>query len=260
MIAFVTVNAFESPVGCTASDDNGRPCTQPAVAGDRRCAGHWGTGRGYAARRIRNLAARVAERENDMKHDFSRDLAKYGPPIVVDPGVALLGEVHRTAGHVAYLERRVRELEESELVWSKVMESREEGQVPGGGGGGGGTIDVLRTEHRQEINKWWQLYMSERKHLAQVSLAALKAGIEERRVRLAERGVDILEDALSNALTELGLDPSSERVRAVLGHHLAQAVDANVFGTRSFVVDGDAQEEGVRLLASATGVPGEVDF
>lgn len=147
-----------------------------------------------------------------------------GAPRVVDPGVAILEEIHRSAGHVAWLEAKCRELEASELVWSQVMEFREEGTVPGGRGGGS-TIDVMRTEHRATINIWWQMYERERQHLVRCSAAAIRAGIEERRVRLAERGMDALEAAISAAMQELGHDPHDTRVRAIIGKHIAGALE-----------------------------------
>src|SRR6266702_1094833 len=46
-----------------------------------------------------------------------RDVATYGLPREVAPDVALLEEVHRSAGHVAYLASRVAELGQDEVVW-----------------------------------------------------------------------------------------------------------------------------------------------
>lgn len=152
---------------------------------------------------------------------------RFGAPIEKDPGMALLEEVHRAAGHVAWLEEKVRGLEESELVWGTVMVAQEERS-----GGQGGDYALVRTENRSTINTWWELYRKEREHLSKVALAALKAGIEERRVRIAERGVDALELALTAALTDLGIDASDERVRAIVGRRLSEAVAADIFGQK----------------------------
>jgi hypothetical protein len=165
---------------------------------------------------------------------------KFGAPRDVDPGVALLEEIHRSAGHVAWLENKVRGLEESELVWGTVMMVHEERS-----GGQGGDYTLTRKENRATINTWWDLYRKEREHLAKVSLAALKAGIEERRVRIAERGVDALELALTAALTDLGHDPSDERVRAIVGRRLSEVVAADIFGQQQHpspvVVQGELE-------------------
>jgi hypothetical protein len=156
------------------------------------------------------------------------DAVALGKPREVDPGVALLEEIHRTAGNVAWLAQKVAELEDSEMVWGKVISSRE--TMDGGPGGG---YTKRRKENRQVINAWYELYMREREHLTRASAKALQVGIEQRRIQLAERGVDALESALSAALTELGLDPSSAHVRATIGAHLKVALAADIFGAEN---------------------------
>jgi hypothetical protein len=141
-----------------------------------------------------------------------------GAPREVDPGVALLEEVHRTAGHVAYLSKKVQELNDESLIWNKTMESEEDLQ------GGEASYAKKIKEHRNEVSRWYDLYERERKHLASVANAALKAGVEERRVRLAERGVDTLEAAITAALQDLGVDPYTTRARAAISKRLREAL------------------------------------
>jgi hypothetical protein len=186
-----------------------------------------------------------------------------GTPREVDPGVALLEEIHRTAGNVAWLANKIRELEDSELVWSKVMEANEE--VSGGPGGG---YTMQRSENRQTINVWYEIYERERKHLVLASAKALQVGIEQRRIQLAERGVDALETALSAALTDLGLDPQSAHVRATIGAHLRTALQADIFGLdtpveQPLVVDMQpafAAPQQRPIGAPSAGGPEPVDF
>jgi hypothetical protein len=142
-----------------------------------------------------------------------------GAPREIDPGMALLEEIHRAAGHVAWLGAKVRSLDESQLVWSTIMEVREKRR-----GGPGGDYELHRQETRQVVNAWWELYERERRHLANTSVAALKAGVEERRVRLAERSFEVLEAALSAALEDLGHDSHDSRVREIVGRHLRAAI------------------------------------
>jgi hypothetical protein len=172
-----------------------------------------------------------------------------GEPRDIDPGVALLEEIHRSAGHVQWLEEKVRGLEESELVWGKVVAVKEN-RV----GGQGGNYTLKRTENRATINTWWDLYAKERDHLSRVCLAALKAGIEERRVRIAERGVDALEIALGAALKDLGLNPDDPKVRAVMGNRLREVVAADVFGDgmRKII---DVQSDIVNVEREKVSVP-----
>src|SRR5438445_284324 len=46
----------------------------------------------------------------------------YGLPREVDPSQALLEEVHRTAGHVAWLAAKVAQLDEADLFWGVTEE------------------------------------------------------------------------------------------------------------------------------------------
>lgn len=217
-----------SPLVCTEQWYGNRPCQFAPVTGDTRCEHHWGGPHTQRGRRLSRSLDRFEHKGalNHMKPGASATM-RFGAPIEKDPGMALLEEVHRAAGHVAWLEEKVRGLEESELVWGTVMVAQEERS-----GGQGGDYALVRTENRSTINTWWELYRKEREHLSKVALAALKAGIEERRVRIAERGVDALELALTAALTDLGIDASDERVRAIVGRRLSEAVAADIFGQK----------------------------
>lgn len=157
-----------------------------------------------------------------------------GAPIDKDPGVLLLEEVHRTAGHVEWLGNKVRELGAEDLVWGLLEQTEEKGHK------GDDSISVITRRYGAEVNTWYQLYKEERKHLAAVAAAAIKAGVEERRVRIAERGIDMLEAAMVNAFRDLGLDPSSQRVREVIGMRLAEVLGGGV--------DVFGMEEGRRAL------------
>ena len=99
-------------------------------------------------------------------------MATYGEPIVVDPAVALLMEVHRTAGHVEWLNHQIRDVD-----------------------------DVNSADGRSLAN----LYMREREHLVRVTKAALDSGIAEREVRLVERQGNLMATAILAVLHELSL-------------------------------------------------------
>jgi hypothetical protein len=122
--------------------------------------------------------------------------------------VALLEEVHRTAGHVAWLAEVVTGLERDEVTWGLA----EETDAPITDGGGGTT-----TKHKASVNVWVQLYQQERKHLAAVCRDALAAGIAERQVRLAEQQGALLAGAVNRILDGLGLSVEQwERVPLVV--------------------------------------------
>lgn len=120
--------------------------------------------------------------------------AFFGRPIETTPEEALLGEVKRSAGHVAYLEEQIQTAEfDGEDDREKTRQ-----------------IAVLRT-----------LYRNERKHLVMVCQTALHAGIQERAVQVAERWGADLANMIGAVLDEIGLD-DDQRLRApdILRRHL----------------------------------------
>lgn len=149
-----------------------------------------------------------------------------GLPRAVSPADALLEEVHRTAGHVAWLAARVQELGASEphgdrdpLVWgtTKVV-AKESGESPG-----------VDTTEEAKPSIWYTLYAQERDRLVKVAAEALKAGVEERRVRLAESQgqlvgglVQRVLGALFDRLVAEGIAP--DRLRVVWGEAVAEIV------------------------------------
>lgn len=210
-------------LACKGRDENGGLCPFPPVFGDDKCRKHKGRLNSRQLKRrynvlefwqgkgpIKNID--VVRKKNGMPH--------LGDPIEVDPGVALLQEIHRSAGHVAWLAAKVQSLREEEMVWGEKAVVDEESY-----GDDGRNYTIKRSEKRAEISKWYDIYEKERRHLASISTAALKAGVEERRVRLAERGVDALETAITLALQDLGIDPHTARARQAIGNRLKQALE-----------------------------------
>lgn len=169
-----------TPCGAKAKS-TGEACRNPPVPGAKRCRFHGG-----GAPQVRAKA-----RERLAEERARRAMATYGLPIVTSPADALLDEVHRTAGHVAWLRERVEELEAHDVVWGTT-------QIKTGGQDGGHT-------EAAEPNVWLKLYQAERAHLVKVSAEAIRCGIEERRVRLAEAHGALLADLIRGILADLGL-------------------------------------------------------
>jgi isopropylmalate/homocitrate/citramalate synthase len=138
-------------------------------------------------------------------------MATYGLPVEINPVDALLQEVHRTAGHVAWLAERVKEVEQDELVWSKTREvDKTATENPG-----------IDTTEQAVPHAWLILYRTERKHLIDVCRTAIAAGIEERRVKLAEAQGAMLADVIRAILNDLHLSPEQQRmVGEVVPRHL----------------------------------------
>ena len=152
-------------------------------------------------------------------------VAAYGLPREIDPAAALLEEVHRTAGHVAWLAAKVAEQQEDDLVWGLVEEADKTAtETPG--------RDIL---HAARPSVWLDLYQRERKHLVQVSKTALDAGINERLVHLAEQQGNMLAEVIRRSadglLAELAAlldEETAGRVRRAWPGWLARIVPAEI--------------------------------
>jgi hypothetical protein len=208
---------------CRSHKRDGSPCGQPRMAEQRVCRLHGGKSpRALAAaeRRSQERAAREA-------------VATYGLPVDVSPTEALLEEVRWTAGHVRWLRDRVQELEERALVWGTVRtESQADGDRFTFGGPEcddedmTGLVDVGAAPASKVIQAagpsiWLDLYDRERKHLVAVCAAALKAGVEERRVRLAEQQGAVVAQVIRAILDDLHLSAEqAARVGTVVPRHL----------------------------------------
>lgn len=186
---------------CGAQLRNGEACRQYPMRGGTRCKLHGGASpqaRAAAARRVTEDKAR-------------RILATYGQKVDTNPVEALLDEVCWTAGHVAWLRERVRDLEAQQLVWGTTQQVEK------------GATEFAGTDTTQAAvpNVWLDLYQRERTHLVNVCKAAIAAGIEERRVRLAEQQGDLIVQVLQGILGELALTAEqSARVPEVASRHL----------------------------------------
>ena len=151
-------------------------------------------------------------------------VATYGLPRNIDPAKALLEEVHRTAGHVAWLAAKVAESDEDSLVGIAEETEKSATQFPG-----------TDTKHAARPNVWLDLYQHERTHLVRVSKAALDAGINERLVKLAEQqGTMLAEiirrsaDALLAEVTELLDASTADRLRLAWPGWIARIVPAQI--------------------------------
>lgn len=116
------------------------------------------------------------------------ELAKLGRPIVVDPADAMLEMVYEAAGNVAALRRLVAAL--GELVDQEPGEvADEDGIVAEGwrdelGSGIAGRTDP--TNWKAAPHVWVAMYDAERDRLVKWAKACRDAGVDERRVQVAE--------------------------------------------------------------------------
>lgn len=122
-------------------------------------------------------------------------LESFGIPVEVDPHTALLQELHRTAGAVAWLGAIVADIDRDDLAWGRTEEvEKTSGEFPG-----------TDTTSAAKPNVWYELWIRERKHLLDVSKACLTAGIEERRIRVVEAQAQLLAGTITRVLDRLDL-------------------------------------------------------
>lgn len=175
---------------CTAiAKSTGEQCERWAIAGGTTCRVH---GSGTKASKASKAAAKRRKAEAAAR----AATATFGLPVEVDPQAALLAELHRTAGAVAWLDSIVQGLERDDVTWGKTREKT------------GG--DDHGTTHEAGVNVWVQLWQSERKHLAAVARECLKSGIEERRVQLAEDQGRLLAGVVQRILARLDLTTAQQ--------------------------------------------------
>lgn len=130
----------------------------------------------------------------------------YGQPINTNPIDALLDEVRRTAGHVAFLGDRVANWPQDQLDEN------------------GGITPALRG--------WIDLYQSERVHLVKVSKSALDAGVNERLVAIAEHQGMRLADSIEAILNALNLSVEQRQL-------VPQVVPSILRGLTMPVIEGE---------------------
>lgn len=175
---------MNEPERCVGrSKRTGERCRKFPMRGSTVCKFHGGKSPQALAAAKRRLEEAEAEKA----------VVSLGVRRDVMPGDALLEEVQWTAGHVAFLRGKVQELEDKELVWGKTKYKE--------------NLDGFEVTEAAATSVWYDLYERERKHLVQVCTAALKAGVEERRVRLAESQGQQVAAVIQRVLDGLGLSP-----------------------------------------------------
>jgi len=161
-------------------------CHGTAVADSDSCRMHLG-------KRTAPVIAEAAARQL---------VATYGLPRDIAPTDALLEEVRYSAGHVAWLRGQVAALEAQSLVWG-VTEEAEKNATEFAG------TDTTRSA---AMNMWLDLYHKERRYLLDVTKAVIAAGVEERRVKLAEAQGSLLNDVIRRILARLSLTPEQSKL------------------------------------------------
>ena len=143
-----------------------------------------------------------------------RDLVVMGREIPIEPADAILLAIRITAGEVAYCCERIAELEEAfttvEVVKTRPLSLGAEGESASV------TVEEVTRTTDAKLDGWINARRDAMNRLVAYSAAALKANIEERQVRVAERFGDEIAERMRAFAVAMGHDPADERVRVAL--------------------------------------------
>jgi hypothetical protein len=146
-------------------------------------------------------------------------------PVNIGPHEALLMEVQRTAGHIQWLAERIASIgEESEI------EALQQWTIMG-----------------IKPSFWLETYQEERKHLVQVSKAAIQCGVAERQVQLAEEQGKLLAMAIRAILwdAQLDLTPQQQaRAPQIIRRHLLSLPTSTSTGQAGQPIDAELVTQG----------------
>jgi hypothetical protein len=182
----------------TQADGHGHCHAKTRAGGRCKKPSGWGTDHVGTGRCKLHGGSTPTQKKAAQKQQAATAVATYGLPREIDPHTALLEELHRTAGIVAWLSIRVAELEQH--------------QAYGPVGGGPDSIP------RQEPHVWIGMYQAERKHFTAVAKTCVDVGIEERRIQLEEQQGAMLARVIDGILTDLGVRDHPEAPKVVRRH------------------------------------------
>lgn len=158
----------------------GQPCTNRPMDGQDVCGVHGG----------RSPQAKAAAKTRVAEEKARAAVVAFGLPRDVSPTEALLEEVRWSAGHVAWLREQI-----------ALYERREE-------------IAEIITD--PDMRALLTLYADERDRLVRVAKTTLDAGVEERRVQLAESQGELVAGGIRRILAALNLTAEQEALVGVV--------------------------------------------
>jgi hypothetical protein len=172
------------------------------MKGQRVCYRHGGAaGQSRAAG-----AVRVARAESEA--EMVKLAATLGEPVGPgqDPGEIVAEQIQWRHAHVKWLRACVQALDPGALVWGRSREKI-----------GGEDFGVTK---EAKPNAWLALYLEASRDLERLCLDAIRAGLEERRVRIAELQAEAMVRFIDGVLAELGIDPNDPKTAGVVARHL----------------------------------------
>jgi hypothetical protein len=135
-----------------------------------------------------HLGATKAHEKHAVKVEAQRRAIAFGQPLEIEPVEALLSVLHLSAGHLAYLRAEL------------------------------GEHDDKTTFDAQVLLRMWN---EERDRVARIGKACLDAGVQERRIELAERYGELLAQVLQSIFADLVLNKRQQaELPTIVRRHL----------------------------------------
>ncbi len=132
-----------------------------------------------------------------------------GLPREISPQQALLERVHSLAGIVDWIEKLLRGMDsEADLVWG-IVEKTEAGDS-----------SVVKMQERPSV--WLRLHQEYSKHLVDTCAIAIKCGLAERQVKIAEKEGRLMARVIEAVLVKLGVDVFDHDVRQMVGQSIRE--------------------------------------
>lgn len=196
---------------CGAKTRSSTPCKRPAGAGTT----HVGIGRC----RLHGGASPNAELAGSVVL-ARREAAVMGAPLPIDPHEAILQAIHITAGEVQYCSDRIAELDTAlvttESVKTRPLSHGKDGEDPST------TVEERTRTTEVRLHAWIEARKDALNRMVSYSAAALKAGVEERQVRVAEQTGQLIYEVVRGILGDLGVADHPE-APAIVRRHLMLA-------------------------------------
>lgn len=182
---------------CNAHKKTGGLCSKQAG---------WGTDHlGYGRCKLHG-GSLPNHRENAKKLIAKEGVRAFALPLNIDPKDALLEELHRTAGIIAFYEYQI-----TELTGTTVTNA-----LTGPVGTEGPTESGAEQYPKSEAHIWIRLHQEEREHYVKIAKVCIDAGIAEREVKIAEAQAAMIAQGIRALLNALNIPLDDPKVRSAI--------------------------------------------
>lgn len=188
------------PPICKAHRTNGEPCKAYSMMGQTVCSAHGG----------RTAQARAGAQRRIAEERAAKEVLRLAQPIETDPAQALLDLVSSAAGEVAYWRARVDEIQDRDRKRLTSSMTKIEERA---------TSSTRTVETIAAIE--YRMFIAAQDRLANYASAALRAGVQERQVAVAEQHGQLLAQVIRGVLADLNLTKEQqERSGEIAARHL----------------------------------------